>query len=308
LTLGRGLIWPFLAILSACGSPGEPEPAEVREARGLLEENRAKEAFELLEGALDTQPNSAVHLVAFAEACHRLGRLRRGVLTIERALSLDPESHRALYVSALLDRDRHHPVDAIESATKAVELAPREVDYRVLLGNLRLDASDHAGAVETFAAAYELAPVDLRVVGGWGRALVLAGHHEEGKPLLEQYLERRPNDGEVVYLRGLARFRQKDFEGAEQDFRRAIALAPHLPSPYHNLARILQITGREEEAASVREMHEDVNDRDWAISAAKGKLAEDPHDEETARELARLLRQAGRNAEAAMVQRRLSAR
>ncbi len=307
MTLGRSL-WPFLAFLTACGSPGEPPPPEVREARGLLEENRAQEAFELLEGALDTHPDSAVHLVAFADACQRLGRLRRGVLAIEKARSLDPESHRALYVSALLDRDRHHPADAIESVTRAVELAPRNVDYRVLLGNLRLAASDYEGAADVFAAAHELAPVDLRVVGGWGRALVLAGRHEKGKPLLEQYLERQPNDGEVVYLRGLARLREEDFEGAEQDFRRAIALAPHLPSPYHNLARVLQVTGREEEAESMREMHQDVNERDWAIRAARRKLASDPKDEETARELARLLRQAGRNAEAAMVQRRLSAR
>jgi tetratricopeptide (TPR) repeat protein len=292
----------------ACGSPGESEPPEVRDARALLTQNQAQAAFDLLESALESHPESAAHLVAFAEACQRLGRRRRGVLAIEKARALDPESHRALFVSALLDRDRHHPVDAMESMETAIRLTPLNVDYRVLLGNLRLSASDYVGAIDAFSAAHELASDDSRAVGGWGQALVLGGRHAEGRPLLDRYLKQQPYDAQAFYLRGLACFRERDLEGAETDFRRAIAIAPHLPSSYHNLARLLQMTGREEEAASVRERHEDVNARDWAIRSAQRKLEDDPHDDKTARELVRLLRRAGRNAEAAVVQQGLSSR
>jgi len=301
----RRLLLVLAVTVAACGDASVREPADVREAAALLAENRAEEAYALLEAALEKSPDSPAHLVRFAEACERLGRVRRGVRAIERARELGPESARALYVSALLDRDRHRPADALASARRATELAPRDVDACILLGQLELAAGDHGAAVDAFAEAERLAPDDLRAIGGHGQALVLAGRHEEGEPLLDRYLERLPDDGDALYLRGLARFRREELDGAEKDFRRAIAVAPHLPGPYHNLARILQITGRQEEAESMRARHRDVNERDWAIRAAQGKLANDPGDEETARELARLLRQAGRNAEAAALQERL---
>jgi len=289
----------FLLVVT-CASCGGEAP-EVREARALLDRDRAADAYELLEDTLEKNPDSPERLVVFAEACQRLGRVRRGVRAVEAARALDADSPRVLYVSALLDRDRHRFGDAIGSVRRAIEHSPRDVDFRVLLGQLLLVASDHAGAVDAFTAAHELAPDDLRAMGGRGQALVLVGRNREGEPLLERYLEREPNDGQVVYLRGLARLREERFEEAEEDFRRAIAITPWLPAPYHNLARILQATGREEEAASMRERHLDVNERDWAIRDAEAKVADDPNDETAVRELARLLRQAGRNAEAAVV-------
>jgi tetratricopeptide (TPR) repeat protein len=298
------LVIPLGLLVVSCGESPEPEPPEVREAAELVAENRVAEAYELLEAAVEREPDSVAHLVAFAETCQRLGRVRKGVRAIERARELAPDSPRALFVSAQLDRDRHRPADAIASVRRAAELRPKNVDSRILLGNLLIANADHAGAVEAFEAAHRLAPDDPRALGGHGQALILVGRHEEGEPLIDGYLEQFPNDGDALYLRGLARFRAEDFDAAETDFRRAIAVAPHLPAPYHNLARILQASGRTEEAASMRERHREINDRDWAIRAAQRKLAGDPNDDATARELARLLRQAGRNAEAAAVQKR----
>ena len=168
-----------------------------------------------------------------------------------------------------------------------------------------LAAADHPGAVDAFEAAHRLAPDDPRALGGRGQALVLVGRDREGEPLLDRYLERYPDDGEALYLRGVTRFRRKEFDEAEQDFRRAISVAPHLPGPYHNLAQILEATGRREEATAMREQHREVNERDWAIRAEQRKLMDDPQDEKAARTLAKLLRQAGRNAEAAALQERL---
>ncbi|MGH2571850.1 MAG: tetratricopeptide repeat protein, partial [bacterium] len=261
--------------------------------------------YQLLEPSVEREPSSPARLVAFAEACQELGRIRRGVRAIEQARALAPDSHRALYVAALLDRDRHRPIDALDAVRRAIALEPRVVEYHVLLGNLLIEAADHTGAIGAFEAAQRLAPDDARAFGGLGQALVLVGRDEEGRPLLERYVERFPGDGYALYLLGLTRFRHGDFDGAERDFRRAIQAAPHLPAPYHNLARILEATGRHQEAVSVRERHEEVNDRDWAIQATQRKLVDDPNDEETARSLAKLLRQAGRSAEAAALQERL---
>ncbi|MGH2569811.1 MAG: tetratricopeptide repeat protein, partial [bacterium] len=106
-------------------------PHDVREAAALLEAGRAAEAYALLEKSIEGEPNAA-RLVTFAEACERLGRFHRGVRAIEQARELAPDSHRALYVQALLDRDRQRPADALEAVRAAIALEPGRVEYHLL--------------------------------------------------------------------------------------------------------------------------------------------------------------------------------
>jgi hypothetical protein len=67
---------------------------------------------------------------------------------------------------------------------------------------------------------------------------------------LETYLERSPGDAEAVMFRGAAREMLGDMEGAEEDYRRALALNPAFHGASLRLGALLLITGRTAEARS----------------------------------------------------------
>jgi Flp pilus assembly protein TadD len=252
-----------------------------------------------LEPTLEANAESARHWTLYADACQREGRTRRAVRAIEKAVELAPEESRVHSVAARIDRDRGRLADALRAIERAIALDPERTDYHLFRGILSLEGGAQDDAVESFRRAHELSPDEPQAIGGYGRALVLVGRQEEGLPLLEEYLTKNPTDAEALYLRGLARFRDGELSGAEEDFRRAISVAPHMPGPYHNLARILEVSGRKEEAALLRDKHRLVNAQEWAIRAARREVASNPQDDEALRTLASLLTEAGRTGEAA---------
>lgn len=275
-------------------------------ASALVAEGRLPEAWALLDAEFQTREGSVDELVLFAQVCQQLGRVRRGVRTVEALATLAPNDARRLAVAALLDRDRGRLADAVRGAERATELDDTRAEYAELLGNLRLRASDPSGAARAFEAALALDPQNPVLMGSLGRALVMAGDHAAGLPLLDQYLALRPTDALALTQRGLARLRARDLEGAEQDFRLAISLAPHLPTPYHNLAMILQRTDRAEEAEAMRAEHARRNDLDGRIRSAKRELQADPRSEEAVAKLVAVLREAGLPDEARQYERRLA--
>ena len=54
---------------------------------------------------------------------------------------------------------------------------------------------------------------------------------------------------------GISLKKKGDFRRAEVYYRKAIEIAPEYPSPYHNLALLLDQTGRREEAALLHRKH-----------------------------------------------------
>lgn len=298
------LVLGLLLWLAAC-APDAPESADVARAREFLDAGKPADAFPILRAEAERTPDAIETLVLLARTCQELGRIPRGVKAVERVLAVSPDHPDALAIAARLDRDRGRQKDAVEKAAKAAEAAPTRADLHALLGELRMTSSDPVGAAEAYEAASNASPEDPLLWGAWGRALVMAGEHADGLPLLDRYLRVNPQDGSALVQRGIVRMRARQLEGAEADFRAAIAASPWLPGPYHNLALVLQRTARSEEAAQMRERHAQVNDLDWRVRAAIREANRTPRDPEPTRALVELLHRAGRHQEAARYAARL---
>jgi tetratricopeptide (TPR) repeat protein len=67
---------------------------------------------------------------------------------------------------------------------------------------------------------------------------------------LETYLESSPGDAEALMFRGAAREMLGDMAGAEEDYRRALALNPAFHNASLRLGALLLVTGRTAEARS----------------------------------------------------------
>lgn len=88
----------------------------------------------------------------------------------EEALALDSGNPHAVVGMALLARDAGEPSQALEWMQRAVELRRRRVSYRVLYGNMLLDAGRAREALESYEVALELRPSSRPAAKGMQRA------------------------------------------------------------------------------------------------------------------------------------------
>ncbi len=106
------------------------------------------------------------------------------------------------------------------------------MEGRVELAKSALERDDPGTAMNHALAAIE-ASQDKAFTGYWsvrdtyyllGRAQWSLGMHTEAAGNFATALERRPNDAELHYWRGVSRRALQDYEGAESDLRRALEL------------------------------------------------------------------------------------
>ena len=121
---------------------------------------------------------------------------------------------RELYALGKAQLEAGRPTEASKALSRAVSLAPQEPQIRYLLALAYSDAGD---------ALQALAELD-----------VVLGHQPENF---------RAHNNRGSALQTLGRLSE-----AEESYRRALELAPHMEPPYINLGHLLQSRGKPEEA------------------------------------------------------------
>ncbi|HMB70376.1 MAG TPA: tetratricopeptide repeat protein, partial [bacterium] len=241
-----------VVLATACG-PGDP----AERVRAALADGQRQEAYDLARDNAREHEGDAEAWRLVARTALLTLRTDAALAAAKRATELEPENAEGHWLHALGDQRRRRNVAAVESAREARRMAPEEARYAVTLGELLLGGgmvgtADYAGAEAELRDALRLDAGNERARAGLGKTLVLAGKHEEGARELDAALAANPHRGESHYHRGLARLRTRDFEGAEADFRSATILPPQPAHAFFNLARALQVLGRETEAEETR--------------------------------------------------------
>jgi tetratricopeptide (TPR) repeat protein len=168
-----------------------------------------------------------------APAWNRLGVLlgSRGeplqaVAALEQAIALAPQE--ATFRSNLGEIMRRGglPRQAVVHGTRAVELNPDDVGARVNLGLALLDIGDASAALPHFEHALARNPGAAGAWLGAGLACVTLGRPELAGTALKRCLELGP--GDVIARQALARLRLAldDIDGALDDARTLVKLAP----------------------------------------------------------------------------------
>jgi tetratricopeptide (TPR) repeat protein len=175
--------------------------------------------------------------------------------------------------------------DSVALHTRALACTARN---SVALSNLG-EALDRAGRTQEALACYEaaaaIAPLDPNLHYNWGNALLKLDRPAEALRHYTFALPRHsPRNLDALHSNmGSAREALGDYAGAEDCFRRALALAPDVATTHFNLGSVLGRLGRNEEA----------------IDHLREAARLDPRDPDTLVNLAILLARTGRTNEAA---------
>jgi len=203
---------------------------------------------------------------------------------------------RLAELHGLVDR----PVDALESATTAVELAPKEIDYRLRRAAIlrAMGRNDEALAEFAAAAATKPEPPQRALPAELAQAdlLLEAGDLAAAQPHADAALALAPDDEQALLLSARLREKAGDAAGAIAALRRALARDPLLFDASYRLARLLARSRDPADLAESKERfarHARIEPRLLDLQRARRELEAAPRSPAALVKLAALLDEVG---------------
>jgi tetratricopeptide (TPR) repeat protein len=185
-------------------------------------------------------PDSLDILEALARGYLVTYRLDLAQKAADRLLELQPNLAPAwvLRGKALYHMRRYS--EATDNYAQAVQLAPDDVDIRLLLAQSLLENAQPAEALVHFDQLREQSPDPLAVLVGRAHCLIDLGRTDEAGEALDRALAQAPDHIAGLVLRGKLAMRQLDLAAAERALRRAVALDGTDRDAVYNLSLCLQ--------------------------------------------------------------------
>lgn len=236
--------------------PAEDLSPELARAVALyrnFERDAAKRAFEkfITADAADREKSiAAIYLGVMALESERYSEAKRQFI---RGLKYDPESVGALVNLAIVERRLGNHADAQQYARQARELAPRDRNVALILGNILNESQDVDGAIDSYREGLSDSPDDPLLLYNMALSLLRQEKYEEAL-LNFSKAARAARSGGVSLGTGSGSttaiavqshahmgqiyFRQGNLEMAADALRSAVRLAPDNGKYRYNLGVI----------------------------------------------------------------------
>jgi len=189
----------------------------------------------------------------------RPGELDNAAAHFNRILERSPD-HAAAVAGMSLVHSLRFSSEAkdeiwLQKADAGAQLALKLNDQLALSQTAGAAVLDRQGKFDQALAGYERAlyldPNSYFAWRGKGETLRNAHRYQEALTAITESLKRFPNEAIFPLELGVLKFEQGDNAGAEQAFRRSIAMQPDAVLPYANLNGILLMQDRTDEALHV---------------------------------------------------------
>jgi cytochrome c-type biogenesis protein CcmH/NrfG len=129
------------------------------------------------------------------------------------------------------------PVQAAAAGRTATLIHPEGAILWLNLGQALLRAGDMEGAIESTREALTLAPQNPKARLNFAR-LSLTQEPRRVAALLDPVIEADPRNAAALGVRGVARARTGDLNGAAADWERALAIDPRQPEARAGMAQL----------------------------------------------------------------------
>lgn len=137
-------------------------------ARLLSGEKDAQKAYAVMKSLVAKKPKVAEAQFALAELANRAGFKKEAIVAIDKALAEKPEWKEAIIFKTRVLKSLGKVDDAIQFLENKVAILKGELDLRLNLARLLLDAKRYAQARTQFAKLLELAPENSDIIYALG--------------------------------------------------------------------------------------------------------------------------------------------
>ncbi|PIT06566.1 hypothetical protein TSA1_37115 [Bradyrhizobium nitroreducens] len=182
---------------------------------------------------------------AFDEALrhHQAGRLDRAEIIYQRVLNKNPDHAGGLHLLGVIHFQRGEPARTIELIGRAIELEPKNGNFRHNFANALGALGRRAEAEAQYRAAIGLDENHVDAHGALGMLLLEAGRLDAAEPHLRQAHRLRPLSEITCNNLGILLCRRDALEDAEAKFREALQLNSGFAPAHANLGSVLRSRG-----------------------------------------------------------------
>ncbi len=236
----------MLAVLETVNAEASPARRALLLGIAALQRNEPTLARHHFARAVDLDPADAEAMAYLAHSLDRLGETITARHLLERALDLDGDSALVHYFLGL----HHRLVGDVEAAQEALWQAllrdPENAAFRTAMADAFVDQPDYIRAEEWFKAAVEVAPqeIDFHLMLVHFYLDHLYRVEEGGLPAAQALAELAPGDARAQDLLGWAYHLTGRPVEAEQALLQALNLDPELASAHYHLGSVYLTTGR----------------------------------------------------------------
>lgn len=195
-------------------------------AQALIRDDRLDEAMQQLSILHEAQPENVHILSLMAKVAFMMEDYGKMTELCEQAMLLDKDNAELVYLYGRAALGQQDKVNAVAMFTKAIMLDEQLADAYLKRGEVLLEMGDLDGANEDADWLME------RVEGADDvmllKARVLEAQHNDAEAIevLSLAIERNPFLTDAYRLRGAARLRMGDKEGAADDAKKVLELNP----------------------------------------------------------------------------------
>jgi tetratricopeptide (TPR) repeat protein len=148
--------------------------------------------------------------------------LRKAADVLARALKEDSSYSQAALALCRVQQAQDDTAAALKSCRRAIEIDPDYVEARSMAGVLLMESGDYPEAVRQLQQASTQDPQSTFVASLLAEALFLADRPRDAEEAANRAIKLDASSGQSYLIRGEARRMQKNFEGAIEDYRRAV--------------------------------------------------------------------------------------
>ena len=263
-------------------------------ARAYIAKGQPALAEETLRGASEAMPEDASLKIDLAQVLIQTDRASQAVALAEEAVQHTPDNaelRQTLIQAYMANRD-------LPAARKAAEdlktLRPDDAGGYHLAGLIAHDQNRLDDSEKNLERAYQLQPASFDIISSLTRLSLERGRHAEAIDRLQHVLSHDANNVQVWDLLGGTYLETKDLAHAQEALNRAIAIAPRSWAAYRDLAEVklagndangaieeyrvaLQLAPTEPRLATeLAALYEKLGRVDEAIGLYEALLAQDP--------------------------------
>ena len=227
----------------------------------LLAQGERQKARESFLKALELNPDFATAALNIARIEVAEENYDAAQKQYESVLSRKPQHLGALLGRAALAERRGDTVGMVSWLEKAQSENPTEIQPGLLLTKHYLSQKDALKAVSVAANLNAEFPQNPRVLAILAQAQTLAGESANAIRTFEQLARIRPEDAQLQYLLGGAKWKAEDLYGAREAFRRAVHIKTDYLNAWVALASVELQDGRVGDALEIaRQIQQDYPD------------------------------------------------
>lgn len=190
--------------------------------------------------------------ISFSRALAEGGRFEEAITAARRAVEENPESYRAFYNLATLERT-HDAAACVALLRKAIEINPDYVPAFLLEAEGELDLGNPDDASRTVAELLSLEPLNARAHHLRALCFIQRGLLEDARRDLEFVLKASPDNAEALAAIAFTWLLQNDLDKGQKYYEKTLRINPTHLEAMNNLAIVLAEKGEYQRAVRIWE-------------------------------------------------------